>query len=59
MCSEKLVTKSPDDRFVEIIETPDHPWFPGCRFHSEFNSRPLAPHLLFRDFIGGASLRLL
>ena len=45
---------SPDDRPVEIIEVPGHPWFLGCQFHPEFQSRPLAPHPLFRDFIGAA-----
>lgn len=39
---------------VEIIEIPDHPWFLGCQFHPEFKSKPLAPHPLFRDFIGAA-----
>ena len=45
---------SPDGRLVEIIEVPDHPWFLGCQFHPEFQSRPLDPHPLFRDFIGAA-----
>ena len=39
---------------VEIIEIPDHPWFLGCQFHPEFKSKPLAPHPLFRDFVGAA-----
>src|SRR5262249_11039587 len=25
--------KSPDGKFVEIIELPNHPWFLGCQFH--------------------------
>ncbi|GAB4364076.1 MAG: CTP synthase [Deltaproteobacteria bacterium] len=45
---------SPDDRLVEIVEIADHPWFLGCQFHPEFQSRPMAPHPLFRDFIGAA-----
>ena len=45
---------SPDDRLVEIIEVPDHPWFVACQFHPEFKSRPLRPHPLFRDFVGAA-----
>jgi CTP synthase len=48
---------SPDDRLVEIVEVPGHPWFLGCQFHPEFQSRPLAPHPLFRDFIGAARVR--
>lgn len=42
---------SPDGRFVEIIEIPNHPWFLGCQFHPEFRSRPLEPHPLFVDFV--------
>ncbi|GBC84175.1 CTP synthase [bacterium HR11] len=45
---------SPDGRFVEIVELPDHPWFLGCQFHPEFKSRPLRPHPLFVDFIRAA-----
>lgn len=43
---------SPDSALVEIVELAGHPWFVGCQFHPEFKSRPLAPHPLFRDFIG-------
>jgi len=42
---------SPDNELVEIIEIPDHPWFLGCQFHPEFQSRPWGPHPLFREFI--------
>jgi CTP synthase len=42
---------SPDNTLVEIIEIPDHPWFLGCQFHPEFQSRPWSPHPLFREFI--------
>ncbi len=42
---------SPDNKFVEIVEIKDHPWFLGCQFHPEFKSRPLNPHPLFRAFI--------
>ena len=37
---------------VEIVEAPDHPWFLGCQFHPEFKSKPLAPHPLFKAFVG-------
>jgi len=37
---------------VEIVELAEHPWYVGCQFHPEFQSRPLEPHPLFRDFIG-------
>jgi len=45
---------SPDRKFVEMIELPDHPWFLGCQFHPEFKSKPGAPHPLFKDFIRAA-----
>ena len=50
----RIVGRSPDGKFVEIVEVADHPWFLGCQFHPEFKSRPLDPHPLFRDFIGAA-----
>jgi len=37
---------------VEVIEIPGHPWFLACQFHPEFKSKPLAPHPLFRSFVG-------
>jgi len=45
---------SPDGMLVEIVELKDHPWFVGVQFHPEFKSRPVAPHPLFKDFIGAA-----
>jgi CTP synthase len=46
--------KSPDGKFVEIIELAGHPWFLGCQFHPEYKSRPTAPHPLFRSYIAAA-----
>jgi CTP synthase len=45
---------SPDGSLVEIIELADHPWFVGCQFHPELQSRPTRPHALFAGFIGAA-----
>jgi len=45
---------SPDDRLVEIVEAPDHPWFVGCQFHPEFKSRPTKAHPLFKGLIKAA-----
>jgi len=45
---------SPDNNLVEIVEIKDHPWFLGCQFHPEFQSQPMRPHPLFRDFISAA-----
>lgn len=46
--------KSPDDNLVEIVELAEHPWFLGCQFHPEFQSKPMKPHPLFREFIKAA-----
>jgi CTP synthase len=43
-----------DERLVEMIELPDHPWFLGCQFHPEFTSTPRAGHPLFRGFVAAA-----
>ena len=42
---------SPDKSLVEIAEVAGHPWMVGSQFHPEFQSKPLAPHPLFREFI--------
>lgn len=38
---------SPDEKLVEMIELPDHPYFVACQFHPELKSRPDNPHPLF------------
>jgi CTP synthase len=43
--------KTPDGKFVEIAELPEHPWYLAVQFHPEFKSKPLAPHPLFADFV--------
>jgi CTP synthase len=43
-----------DNKLVEIIEIPDHPWFIACQFHPEFNSTPRDGHPLFRGFVRAA-----
>ncbi len=48
---------SPDERLVEIIELPEHPWFCASQYHPEFKSRPNRPQPLFRDFVGAAVAR--
>ena len=47
----ELAGLSPDEKLVEIVELPDHPWFIGVQFHPEFKSRPNKPQKLFADFI--------
>ncbi|HEY7510945.1 MAG TPA: CTP synthase [Vicinamibacteria bacterium] len=46
-----ITGKTPDGKFVEIAEIPEHPWFVAVQFHPEFKSRPLAPHPLFAAFV--------
>ena len=48
---------SPDERLVEMIELPDHPFYLASQFHPEFNSRPTRPEPLFREFVGAAARR--
>ncbi|MGH9527749.1 MAG: CTP synthase, partial [Terriglobales bacterium] len=50
----RITGASPDGAYVEIVEIEDHPWFVGCQFHPEFQSRPLEPHPLFRAFAAAA-----
>ncbi len=49
--------RSPDGKFVEAIEIPDHPWFVAVQFHPEFQSKPLAPHPLFTGFVAASYRR--
>lgn len=50
----RITGTSPDGRFVEMIEVPEHPWFLAVQFHPEFTSRPNRPQPLFRDFVKAA-----
>src|SRR3954452_482232 len=51
--------RSPDGKFVEIIELPSHPWYVAVQFHPEFKSKPLNPHPLFAGFVHASYLRKL
>ncbi len=42
---------SPDERLVEMIELPEHPFFVASQFHPELKSRPDNPHPLFVGFV--------
>jgi len=48
---------TPDGKFVEIAELPDHPWFIAVQYHPEFKSTPLTPHPLFKDFVRASLAR--
>src|SRR6266498_4048130 len=45
---------SPDGALAELIELRDHPYFVGCQYHPEFQSKPNKPHPLFKGFIATA-----
>jgi CTP synthase len=51
----RLSGLSPDGQLVELVELPEHPWFIGCQFHPELQSRPTRPHPLFAVFIAAAA----
>jgi CTP synthase len=48
---------TPDGKFVEIAELPEHPWFVAVQYHPEFKSTPLTPHPLFKDFVRASLAR--
>ena len=50
----KLCGISPDNRIIEMIELPDHPWFIATQAHPELKSRPNRPHPLFKGFVEAA-----
>ena len=45
---------SPDNRLVEFIELPSHPFWVATQAHPEFRSRPDRPHPLFYELVGAA-----
>ena len=51
----RLSGLSPDGQLVEVVELPAHPWFIGCQFHPELQSRPTRPHPLFAGFVAAAA----
>ncbi len=50
----KITGTSPDQKLVEIVEIPQHPWFVAVQFHPEFKSQPTAAQPLFAGFIEAA-----
>ncbi len=53
----RIVGRSLDGKFVEIVELPGHPWYVAVQFHPEFKSKPLRPHPLFAGFVEAAYKR--
>jgi CTP synthase len=50
----RISGRSPDGKFVEIVELPEHPWYLAVQFHPEFRSKPLKPHPIFAAFVEAA-----
>jgi len=53
----RLSGLSIDDKLVEVVEIPGHPWFVACQFHPEFTSTPRSGHPLFSGFVKAAMER--
>ena len=51
----RIAGTSVDEKLVEIVELPDHPWFIGCQFHPEFTSTPRDGHALFSSYVMAAA----
>ena len=50
----RVAGRSADNKLVEIIELPNHPWFVARQFHPEFTSTPRDGHPLFAGFVKAA-----
>lgn len=53
-CGLNIAGLSTDNKLVEIVEVPNHPWYVGVQFHPEFTSNPREGHPLFKGFIAAA-----
>lgn len=42
---------TPDQRIMQILDYPPHPFFIATQFHPEWLSRPNRPHPLFHEFV--------
>lgn len=50
----RISGESVEERLVEVVEVPGHPWFLGCQYHPEFASTPRDGHPLFSGFVRAA-----
>ena len=50
----KATGVNPDNKLVEIVEIPEHPYYIGVQFHPEYKSSVLNPHPLFVNFVKAA-----
>jgi len=46
--------RAPEEKIMQILELPNHPYFIASQFHPEFTSRPLKPNPLFLGLIKAA-----
>ena len=46
-----------NEKIMQILELPNHPFFVGTQFHPEFTSKPLDPSPLFKGFIKACANR--
>lgn len=50
----KVTARNLENKFVDAIEIPDHPWYLGVIFQPEYKSTVEEPHPLFVDFVKAA-----
>jgi CTP synthase len=48
---------NPENKLVEIVELPSHPFFIAGQFHPELKSTVVNPHPLFVSFVAAANKR--
>ena len=53
-CGIVFCGMTPDQRVMQILDYPAHPFFVATQFHPELLSRPLRPHPLFLAFVRAA-----
>jgi len=52
---DSVSARSPDGKYVEIVEAPEHPWFLGCSSIPSFKIEAVCPRIhFFLAFIGAA-----
>ncbi len=47
----RFVGEHPASELVEVVELENHPWFVAVQYHPEFQSKPMNPHPLFKEFV--------
>ena len=52
----QLTGTSPCGSYIEAMELEGHPWFIGCQYHPELQSKPMKPHPLFSSLVRTANI---